>query len=139
MPIHEAKIASFGTLDKTGPIDLPSEDKLIYLKENFNFPLDIPPDIRAKYEELILRNHDIFAKDKYDLGFSDKDSHKINMKTQQPVYVKQFCIPGAYKEEILTHVTEWRKQSVIEEYSSPYIAPFSEFLRKEGAFALSKI
>lgn len=136
MPMHEAKIASFGTPDKTGPIDPPSEDKLKYLKENFNCPLDTSPDIRAKYEELILRNHDVFAKDKYDLGFSDKVSHKINMKTQQPVYVKQFRIPDAYEEEILTHVTEWRKQSVIEECSSPYNSPVFCVPKKGGGLRI---
>ena len=136
MPVHEAKIASFGNPEQTGQIETPTAEKLQYLKENFRCPLDTSPEIRAKYEDLIIQNHDVFANDKYDLGFSDKVSHKINMKTPQPVYVKQFRIPDAYEAEILTHVTEWRKQNVIEECSSPYNSPVFCVPKKGGGLRI---
>ena len=136
LPVSEAKIATFGTPAQTGPITPPGKEKLEYLKENFNCPLDTPPEIRAQYEALILRNHDVFAQDKFDLGFSDRISHTINMKTPQPVYVKQFRIPDAYEEEIMKHVEQWLKQSVIEECSSPYNSPVFCVPKKTGGLRI---
>ena len=44
--------------------------------------MDLSPDIRTQYEELILQNHDVFAKDKFDFGFSDntRKIHNANAK-----------------------------------------------------------
>ena len=136
LPVSEAQVSSFGISDKTGKILPPTSEKLQYLKDNFNCPLDTSPEIRAQYEDLILQNHDVFAKDKYDLGFSDRVSHKINMKTAQPVYVKQFRIPDAYEEVILNHVEEWKKQSVIEECCSPYNSPVFCVPKKDGGLRI---
>lgn len=136
IPIQEAKIATFGNPIQTGTITTPSREKAIYLKENFNCPVDIPPLIRAQYEALILQNHDVFADDKFDLGFSDKISHKINMKTPQPVYVKQFRIPDAYEKEILNHIEQWLQQEVIEECSSPYNSPVFCVPKKTGGLRI---
>ena len=136
IPVNEAKIATFGTPTQTGPIIPPSQEKLQYLKENFNCPLDTSPEIRALYENLILQNHDVFANDKFDLGFSDKISHKINMKTPQPVYVKQFRIPDAHEPEIMKHVEQWLQQEVIEECSSPYNSPVFCVPKKTGGLRI---
>ncbi len=61
-----------------------------------------------------------FAKDKYDLGFSDAVSHKINMKNNQTIFIKQFLIQDAHQKVILEHIKEWKNKKVIEECSSPY-------------------
>ena len=136
IPVEEARIASFGTPATTGPISQPGQEKLKYLKENFNCPKDISPAIRAQYEELIIQNHDVFAHDKFDLGFSDVISHQINMKTPQPVYVKQFRIPDAYESEIMKHVEQWLAQDVIEECSSPYNSPVFCVPKKTGGLRI---
>ena len=86
IPVDEAKIASFGNTNNSGPIPPLSQEKAEYLKQNLNCPAE--PDIRTKYEQLILLNHDCFAQDKFDLGFSDIVTHHINMKNKQPIYTK---------------------------------------------------
>ena len=134
LPVHEATIASFG--HTTGPIAQPDEEKLQFLKDNFYCPPDTPANIRDKYEKLILQNHDVFASNKFDLGFSDAVSHQINMKTAQPVYVKQFRIPDCHETEILNHVREWQKQEVIEECSSPYNSPVFCVPKKGGGLRI---
>ena len=136
IPVDEAKICSFGNPAKTGQIPPASPEKLAYLKENFNCPMDTPTDIRAQYEALILQNHDVFAQDKFDLGFSDKVSHRINMKNQLPVYVKQFRIPDTYEKEIVSHVKEWVRQGVVEECSSPYNSPVFCVPKKDGGLRI---
>ena len=121
VPVDEAKISAFNTNVTTGRTSTCTPEKEEYLKQNLNCPTE--GNLHVQYEELILRNHDVFAKDKYDLGFSDAVSHKINMKNSQPVYIKQFRIPDAHQDVILDHIKEWQNKNVIEECSSPYIPP----------------
>ena len=73
IPVHEARIASFGDAAQTGPVAVADLDKLQYLKENFNCPLDSDPGTYKQYEDLIMSNHDVFARDKFDLGFFGPD------------------------------------------------------------------
>lgn len=122
IPVNEAKIFKYGVEEATGPIPLISDEKKKFLLENFNCPVN-DPMIRQQYEDLILKNHQIFAENKQDIGFSDVVSHKINMKTREPVYVKQFRIPDTHEQEIINHLDEWKKQNIIEECSSPYNTP----------------
>jgi hypothetical protein len=99
IPVDKARISSFENTAQTGPVAAATPEKMQYLKENFCCPQGTQPNIRAQYEEIILANQDVFAKDKFDLGFSHKVTHKINVKMPQLVYVKQFWIPEAYKSE----------------------------------------
>ncbi len=120
LPVNEAKISSFN-MNATGVIPECSAEKRQYLVDNLKCPSD--KHFWEEYETLILKNHDVFAKDKYDLGFSEAVSHKINMKNNQPIFIKQFCIPDAHQEVILEHINEWQNKKVIEECSSPYNSP----------------
>jgi hypothetical protein len=103
LPVNEAKISSFN-MNATVVIPECSAEKRQYLKGNLKFPTE--KHLREEYENLILKNHDVFAKDKYDLGFSDAVSHKINMKNSQPIFIKQFCIPDTHQKVILEHINE---------------------------------
>ena len=58
-------------------------------------------EIHNKYLELILQNADIFSDDKFDLGRANIMSHKISLKDQEPVYVKQFHIPETHRSVLL--------------------------------------
>jgi hypothetical protein len=63
-------------------------------------------------------------------------SHKINIKTKQPVFVKLFKITDAYEKEIMTHISEWRKQSVIDECSSPHSSSVFCVSKKGGTLQI---
>ncbi len=77
-----------------------------------NFKYTAPAEKFEAYKQLILQNHDVFASNKFDLGFSDAVSHKINMKDNLPIYVKQFCVPDAHQQTLLEHVNEWKTKQV---------------------------
>ena len=109
IPVDEAKISSFNTT--TGPQPQCSTEKREYLRTNLQCPED--PHLREQYERLILDNHDVFAKDKYDIGFSDAVSHKIHMKNNKPIFIKQFRIPDDHQDVILDHINEWQNKQVI--------------------------
>lgn len=132
LPVSEAKISSFNSKPVTLPTISPEKEK--YLRENLQCPAT--PEVKAQYEHLILNNHDVFAKDKYDLGFSDEISHKIHMKDNRPIFVKQFRIPDAHQEVILEHINEWQNKKVIEECSSPYNSPVFCVPKKGGGLRI---
>ena len=39
--------------------------------------------------------------------------HEIALKTNEPIYVKQFKIPEAHGEDIEKHIAEWLKLGVV--------------------------
>ena len=136
IPIDEAHISAFGTEELTGAIPKATSEKLAYLKANIQCPSEISDEVKSEYVKLILQNHDVFASDKFDLGFTDVISHKINMKTQQPVYTKQFRIPDTHQKEILDHIVGWQKQNVIEECASPFNSPVFCVPKKGGGLRI---
>ena len=135
VPVSEAKIASFGLENATGPIHCATPDKISFLNEHFKCTAN-DHLVKDSYKKLILANHDVFADHKYDLGFSDAISHKIHMKNEQPVYVKQFRIPEIHQNEINEHVKQWQGQNVIEECSSPYNSPIFCVPKKGGGLRI---
>ena len=108
-----------------------TEDKKKYIMENMNIS-QVPTEFRQRYIDMLLKNHDVFAANKYDLGWSDAVSHKINMKHERPIYVKQFPIPEASAAAIEDHVQELLRKHVLEECSSPYNTPIFAVAKKGG-------
>ena len=59
--------------------------------------LEVPAEYKEKYQALLLKHRDVFSIEKSDLGYCDTVLHKLFMKNQEPVYVKQFRIPEAHQ------------------------------------------
>ena len=57
-----------------------------------NAQLNVLEEFGARYIDLLLRNHEVISSNKYDL-------HDIKMKSEDPIYIKQFRIPEAQREE----------------------------------------
>ena len=82
-----------------------------------------PDEWRQKYLDLILRFNDVFSKDKFDLGFCDVIEHKVHMKTDDPVFVKQFRVPYEHQAVLHEFVDELLKKGAIQDSKSPYNSP----------------
>ena len=108
-----------------------SPEKRRYLIDHINLN-QVPPKWRDQYLQLILDNHDVFAANKYDLGWTDAVSHRINMRHSRPIYQRQFPIPQAHEDTIQEHVKELLKKGVIERCSSPYNTPVFAVAKKSG-------
>ena len=65
-------------------------EKKKYILENAQ--LNVLEEFGARYIDLLLRNHEVISSNKYDL-------HDIKMKSEDPIYIKQFRIPEAQREE----------------------------------------
>ena len=106
------------------------KDKL-FLKENSS--IKVPDEYQNQYEKLLENCHEVFSRTKADLGKSDLVMHDISLKTNEPVYVKQFKIPDAHMKEVTTHLTEWLKLGVVEPCRSKYNSPIFVVPKKDGS------
>jgi hypothetical protein len=98
--------------------------------------LNVPKQFRQKYLNLLLKNHEAISKDKFDLGRTDILMHEISLKTQEPIYIKQFKIPDAHRKEVKRHVLEWLKLGVIQPACSRNNSPIFAVMKKDGNMRL---
>ncbi len=70
--------------------------------------------------------------DKYDLGLAKDFTHKIHLKSQDPVYRKQFKIPEAHHQFIEQTLDEWLKLGVVKRSNSLYNSPIFCIPKKQG-------
>ena len=64
--------------------------------------------------DVLLRFHEAIREDRFDLEQCRTDLNEISLRTEEPIFVKQFKIPDAHMEEVEKHVVEWLKLGVIE-------------------------
>jgi hypothetical protein len=76
--------------------------------------LQVQEQFHEQYLKVILKNHEAVSENKFDLGRTDTLMHEIALKTDEPIYVKQFKIPDAHRQEVEKHVLEWLKLGVIQ-------------------------
>ena len=107
-----------------------SERKRKFILENVK--LQVPEQFQQQYLEVLLRHHEAISEDKFDLGRTDTLMHEIALKTQEPIYVKQFKIPDAHRKEVESHVLEWLKLGVIQPARSRYNSPIFAVMKKDG-------
>ena len=101
-----------------------------FLQENAN--LKVPKEHLTQYQKLLENCHEVFSRNKGDLGRSNLVEHDISLKTREPVYVKQFKIPEAHMKEVEVHLKEWLKLGVVEPCRSKYNSPIFVVPKKDG-------
>ena len=98
--------------------------------------LDVPDEYRERYADLILKHHDVVSQHKHDLGKCKTMLHDIALKSNEPIYVKQFKIPDAHQEEVANHVKEWLKMGVVQPTRSKYNSPIFVVSKKDGGLRI---
>ena len=111
-----------------------SPEKKKFILEKMN--LDVPPEYRDRFVQLMLKHHEVFSATKYDLGRAKTLMHEIALKTEEPVYIKQFKIPDAHREEVEKHVAEWLKLGVIQPTRSKFNCPIFVVAKKNGGLRI---
>jgi hypothetical protein len=94
--------------------------------------LEVPSEYKDKYRTLLAKHKNIFSLSKSDLGFCDTVLHKLFMKTEEPVYVKQFKIPEAHQSYLQDQVREWLRLGIIQPSRSRYNSPVFLVQKKDG-------
>ena len=101
-----------------------------------NANLNVPPEYKDRYLNLLLRNHDVISSNKYDLGKCNTAMHDIELKTKEPIYIKQFRIPEAQRETVESHIQELLKLGVIRPSRSKYNSPIFVVKKKSGGLRI---
>ena len=98
--------------------------------------LNVPVKYQEKYLEVILKNHECISHHHFDLGRMQTLLHEISLKTEEPIYVKQFRIPDAHHQEVEKHVTKWLKMGVVQPARSKFNSPIFAVAKKNGGIQL---
>ncbi len=96
----------------------------------------MPEQYQQRYLQILLQNHEAVSQDKFDLGRTDTLMHEIALKTEEPIYVKQFKIPDTHQKEVERHVLEWLKLGVIQPAHSQYNSPIFAVMKKDSTVRL---
>lgn len=134
--IHESDIAQTISAIQTNVRNgLPSQQRQKQILNELK--LKVPASERKNYMQLILSNHDVFSTSQFDIGKANNYKHSIQLKNNEPVYVKQFRIPDVHRELIEAQVREWLKVGVIQKSNSKYNCPIFLVPKKDsGAFRI---
>ncbi len=84
--------------------------------------MQVPESYHEQYIKVILGDHEAIIQDKFDLCQTDTLMYKIALKSQEPIYFRQFKIPYAHWKEVERHMLEWLKIGVIQLAHSPIFA-----------------
>ena len=71
------------------------------------------PKTASKLIDLLTKFHQIISTGPYDLGKAKDVELKIQMKEDQPIFVRQFRIPDSHRREIIAHMEELTKLGAV--------------------------
>ena len=122
------QVANFSTDYKIEQVREPNKrekpltaDKSKFIRQNVN--MEGSPEFQERLLKMLESYHDVIASSDYDIGKCDAVTHKVIMKTPEPVHKKQFKIPFAHQQFITEAVQELLRKGVIEPSTSPYNSP----------------
>ena len=98
------------------------------------FNLTAPTEVLPRYKELIWKYREIFSTSEYDLGWTDLVSHEIKVKSNMPIYTKQFRIPMSHQQIINRFVDDMLDKHLIEAARTRYNSPIFCVKKKNGTW-----
>ncbi len=94
--------------------------------------LQVPAKYEEKYLPLLAKHQNIFSVEIGNLGYCDTVLHKLFMKMDEPVYLKQFKILDAHQSYLQDQVQEWLKLGIIQPSWSRYNSLVFLIQKKDG-------
>ena len=88
---------------------------------------------KERFLQLLIKNHDTMSTSEFDIGNCTTIKHRLNLKTNRPIYVKQFPIPSAHQKELNRFVDNWLKLGIVKESHSEWNSPIF-LVPKPGRF-----
>jgi hypothetical protein len=102
-----------------------TEKKKKYILDNVKFARneELTEALKQKYITLLLEHHEAISKSLIDTGRSQTMAHDIQLKKQDPIYMKQFRIPEAQRKAVQKHVEDLLKLRVVRPSRSKFNNP----------------
>jgi hypothetical protein len=82
--------------------------------------LNVQDSFKQKYLDLLLKHHEVISDNKYHLGKCSSAMDDIELKSETPIYVKQFKIQEDQQEIVQRHVEELLKLGVVRPFNSKF-------------------
>ena len=79
------------------------------IEDNIRCGPRVPDEVKKQCLDLVMKHHAVVSKRRFDLRQTTAVEHEIHLKDLSSVYVKQFQIPDAHREEVEKHVNKWLK------------------------------
>jgi hypothetical protein len=115
-----------------------TEKKKKYILDNVNFARneDLTEALKQKNIDLFLEHHEAISNSLFDTGRSQTMAHNIQLKKQDPIYLKQFRIPEAQRESVQKHIEELLKLGVVRPSGSKFNNPVYVVFRYDGGLRI---
>ena len=94
--------------------------------------INVPPEYRAQYVELLYKHRTALSMSNRDLGRAKNFFHRIHLKNRNPVYRKQYKIPDAHSKFISDSIDDWLKLGIVRRSASMYNSPIFCVPKKTG-------
>ncbi|PCJ23617.1 MAG: hypothetical protein COA94_08140, partial [Rickettsiales bacterium] len=92
----------------------------------------IPQQYRQRYTALLSKYSDIISESPHDLGHCAAVVHDIKLRSDEPVYTKQYTLPEQEMRFIKDNVKDWLRTGVIERSTSKFNSAIFCVRKKEG-------
>lgn len=91
-----------------------------------------PDDQKKKYYHLLKKNQLAIGQRVLDQEREQPQIHQMDLKTTEPIFVKQCKIRDAHAQEMERQVVEWFKRQLIEPAGSKYYSPLFVLKQNKG-------
>jgi hypothetical protein len=92
---------------------------------------------KSQCEDLLCKHYDVFSKYKTDLGRANHSEHKIELKVDDPIYVKQFPMPEVHRYLLKGQIKDGLNMGLVQKSRSRYNSLLFMMLKKDGNLRIS--
>ncbi len=112
-------------MSKDEDLKLPSKSKIKFISE-----------YQSKYEEFILKHHDMFSKNDQDIRKAEYLEHNILLNDTKPRFKKQYPIPDAHRPSMEAQIQDWLKMGIIQPSTYRYNSPMFMVPKRSDPYML---
>ena len=111
-------------------------EKKAYLTRKVQLGPDLTNLQKKTLLDLVIEYHQAFGAHEYDIGVTKVYEHRIEMKTDHPIYNKQFRLPDLHQEWLNNHVRQLLEVGVIKRSESHWNSPVFVVSKPSGGFRM---
>lgn len=113
-----------------------TDEKRKYLMTHLKVGPQLKPEQQKILIQLVMDHHEAFGGHEYDIGVTDTYTLDIKMKTDEPIYVKQFRIPDTHRDWLIEHIKKLLAIGVLERSTSRYNSPVFAVTKPSGGLRM---
>ena len=126
---------------KIGELEMPKMtecpvEKAKYLMDNLKIGTELPPERHGEFRDLVLKYHQAFGANEFDLGKTDSYVHRIELTDDRPVFNKQFPLTEHAIRFLKEHIKEMVRIGILENSQSQWNSCCFVVPKPSGAYRM---